>query len=428
MANIGFGASTNKKAQDMGYDMFEVSLTKTLGAVAEDAWNFNPTSSLFRYGELNDIREKANNQPYIPAEELNKKYANSGLFFYEDEKQDVVDLLLERKAAERKRQNLIARGPQGGAAGAIKLGTSFVASAFDPINIAAAFVPVVSQARFASMVARSTGTSRRAFTKARFKKGAIEGAFGATLVEPIVYGVAQSEQADYGLTDSFLAISFGTVLGGGLHVGAGKLKDFNTRKKFEKRIQEARAKAGVDKADEAEVNLYKEYYPEHSEIMKALNKTDPETRNMLLSKALEDMSLGKKVDVEEVAKADPQLRKALINDKAPEGERVDTSKPDNDINIKNTEPTASRPVKDDLDEELDYYNNQKTSESTSQELDIELDNKILELDGLRQKQKDLGVDEEVKFESSAKDIEEIKVKEKELKDTILDGINCLLGK
>ena len=108
MANIGFGASTNKKAQDMGYDMFEVSLTKTLGAVAEDAWNFNPTSSLFRYGELNDIREKANNQPYIPAEELNKKYANSGLFFYEDEKQDVVDLLLERKAAERKRQNLIA--------------------------------------------------------------------------------------------------------------------------------------------------------------------------------------------------------------------------------------------------------------------------------------------------------------------------------
>lgn len=422
MANIGFGASTNEKAQEMGYDMYETSLGETLGAVAKDAWNFNPVSSIIRYFELQDIRGQATNKPYIPAEELNEKYSKEGLFFYEDEKQDVVDLLLERKLAERKRQSIIQRGPQDNLSGALKFGASFVASAVDPINIAVSFIPVVGQARFASMVARS------GFTRARFYKGLTEGFVGAAAVEPLVYGVAQTEQADYDLTDSFMAVSFGTVLGGGLHVGAGKLKDFNTRRKFEQRIDEARSKAGVENAEKAEVNLYKEYYPENSEIMKALAKTDPETRNILLSKALEDMSFGRKVDVTDVAKADPQLRKALVNENLPENERVDTSKPDNDIKIKNTEPTRQGPTKDDYQQELDVFESQRSLESQEVDLDIDINNKILELDNLKQKQKDYGIDDEVKIESVSKEIEEINTKSKEIKDTILNGINCLNGK
>ena len=422
MANIGFGVSTNEKSQEMGYDMYETSLSETLGAIAKDAWKFNPVSSILRYNELSDIREQATNKPYIPAEELNEKYSKEGLFFYEDEKQDVVDLLLERKSAERKRQSIIARGPNGFIAGALKLGTSFVASAADPINLAVSFVPVVGQAKFASMVARS------GFTKARFYKGIKEGFVGAAAVEPLVYGVAQTEQADYDLMDSFMAVSFGTVLGGGLHVGAGKLKDFNTRRNFEKRIEEARAKAGVEGADKAEVNLYKEYYPENSEIMRALAKTDPETRNILLSKALEDISLGKKVDVVEVAKADPQLRKSLINEDAGEKQRVNTEKPDNDINIKNTEPTRDRPTKDDYQEELDVFESQRGISVEDKDLDIDIDNKILELDSLKQKQKEYGIDKEVAESSAVKEIEELNTKSKEIKDTILDGINCLNGK
>lgn len=422
MANIGFGSSTNQNAQEMGYDMYETSLISTLGAIAKDAWNFNPVSSILRYSELQDVREQASNKPYIAAEELNKKYAKDGLFFYEDEKQDVVDLLLERKSAERKRQDIIQRGPKDGLSGALKFGTSFVASAVDPINLAVSFIPVVGQAKFASMVARS------GFTRARFYKGIKEGFVGAAAVEPLVYGVAQTEQADYDLMDSFMAVSFGTVLGGGLHVGAGKLKDFNTRRKFEKRIAEARAKAGIDNADEVEVNLYKEYYPETSEIMRALAKADPETRNILLSKALEDMSLGKKVDVTDVAQADPQLRKALVNEKTSEAERVDTSKPDNDIKIKNTEPTRKGPTKDDYQQELDVFESQRGLETQESDLNIDIDNKILELDNLKQKQKELGIDDEVAIDSTAKEIEEINTKSKEIKDTILDGINCLNGK
>lgn len=436
MANLAFGNTIDKDKdyQKYGYDLFEVGMGEVLGATASEAWKFSPWNSISRYVELNETRTGAENSPFIPKAELNKKYSDQGLYFYEDEKQEVVDLLLERKQAERKRQDIISKGPSGFLPGSAKLFTAFATSATDPINLAVAFIPIVGQARFASMVARAGGTARGAFTRARFKKGAIEGTVGTAAIEPIVYGVAQSEQADYGIVDSFIAIGFGTVLGGGLHVGVGKLKDFNTRKKFEERIRKAKEKAGVKGAEEAEVNLYKEYYPEHSEVMRGLVKTDPETRSILLAKAMDDLAMGKKVDVEEVAMADPILRKALINDKT-EGGRIKTDVPDNDIKIRNLEPTGKSTFKDDFDTELDSFNNSKQVDLQSKDLDIEVENKILELDSLKQKQKDLGIEDDIKTRDKdgniiqeRNELEELKTKEKEIKDSIIDGINCLGGK
>ena len=95
----------------------------------------------------------------------------------------------------------------------------------------------MGQSNFARLVAKY------GFTRARLAKGAIEGTVGTALFEPIVYTAAQREQSQYDLVDSFLAVSFGTVLGGGLHVGAGKLKDFRRRRKFEKKVKDAREKA-----------------------------------------------------------------------------------------------------------------------------------------------------------------------------------------
>jgi len=164
-----------------------------------------------------------------------------------------------------------------------KFGTAMVTSIADPINLAMMFVPYVGQARFASLVARY------GFTKARFTKGAIEGTIGIGAVEPLVYTAAQREQSDYGLVDSFMAVGFGGVLGGGLHVGVGKLKDFNTARKFKKKIKEARAKANIKDGDEPVVNLYKEYYPENSRIMKEFAETNPDVRRTLLAKAFSDL-------------------------------------------------------------------------------------------------------------------------------------------
>ena len=123
--------------------------------------------------------------------------------FEKDEPQRTVDIIVNLKKEERKRQSIISRGPEGKfsnlfAPSILKFATGLGVSILDPINIGVSFIPVVGQARFAQLAAR------QGLTKARLARGTVEGFAGATLVEPLVYGVAQSVQADYGLTDSFL--------------------------------------------------------------------------------------------------------------------------------------------------------------------------------------------------------------------------------
>ena len=235
MAQLGFGLNINETAAKFGYDQYSTRLGETLSAVAADNWNFNPLSSIGTYYDMQSARSQSleNNQVRISRDELNKEYSDLGLFFKEDEFQSVVDIMVEEKKDERSRQSIIERGPKGFGVGALKFATGLGVSLFDPINIAASFIPVFGQARFAGLVAR------QGFTKARLARGVTEGAVGAAVVEPIVYGVAQKVQADYGLADSLLNITFGTILGGGLHVGAGKLKDLRTASKFKERMKEA---------------------------------------------------------------------------------------------------------------------------------------------------------------------------------------------
>jgi hypothetical protein len=236
MAQLGFGLNINETASKFGYDQYSTRLGETLGAIAADNWNFNPLSSIGTYYDMQSARSQSleDNQVRISRDELNKEYSDLGLFFKEDEFQSVVDIMVEEKKDERSRQSIIERGPKGFGVGALKFATGLGVSLFDPINIAASFIPVFGQARFAGLVAR------QGFTRARLAKGVTEGAVGAAIVEPIVYGVAKEVQADYGLADSLLNITFGTILGGGLHVGAGKLKDLRTASKFKQRVKEAR--------------------------------------------------------------------------------------------------------------------------------------------------------------------------------------------
>jgi hypothetical protein len=188
------------------------------------------------------------------------------------------------------------------------------------------FIPVVGQARFASLVAKY------GFTKARMMRGAIEGFTGIAAVEPLVYGAATAEQSDYGLVDSFMAVSFGTVLGGGLHIGAGKLKDLNTRRKFNKRIRQTRKELGSKSDEDPAFNLYKEYYPENSRIMKELAETDPDTRQLLLSKAMADIVEEVPVNVKDYADLNPRLRHAQIDENIVEKARKKVNEESVEVN------------------------------------------------------------------------------------------------
>jgi hypothetical protein len=436
MANISFGLDVNENVKTNGYDLYKSTLGETLGAVAEDAWNFNPLPSAIRFFELEANRNEDTNEPLISKDELNKKYSNLDLFFDQDEKQSTVDILVNRKTLERERQSIIARGPEGSFnpfnsgfyTGGAKLGTSLVVSLADPINIASAFIPVVGEARFASLVAR------QGLTKARGIRGVVEGAVGAAAVEPIVLTAATAEQADYGLMDSFLNITFGSIIGGGLHVGAGALKDFRTRRAFEDRIEEARKAAGITDGEDPAVNLYKEYYPETSRVMKELAETDPETRRLLLVRALTDLIEDNPVNVKPIADLDPKLREAQINDAVPVNERVNTTRIV-DENIGTTERIVTEDNKGTRvfkkEDELDIIKVEDVlRQKDIDQRNLDLENRSIEdeLNIIKNRQKDLEIEESAELKQARVENQEVVAKEKELKDAIKDSINCVNGR
>jgi hypothetical protein len=424
MANIGFGLQTDKNAPERGYDIFKTSLGETLSTTAADAWKYNPVSSIWRLSELEYNRNKDDDEPLIDRRTLNKKYKDIGLFFEEDEKQSTVDILVERKKEENERRSIINRGPQGLPVGAAKLVTSFVASAADPINLVAAFIPFVGQTNFARLVARY------GFTRARLAKGAVEGTLGTALFEPIVYTAAQREQSDYDLVDSFIAVSFGTILGGGLHVGAGKLKDFIKRRKFEKKVNAARQKSGITDGETPEWNPYKEYYGENARIMKELAETSPETRVVLLQRALTDLIEDNPVNVKPIADLDPKLRNAQINQSVPKKERVNVDQKDD--NIKGIdkrvtdENSGSTILKNPDQRELNNFESSGKSKSLeSKNLDQENIDLESQLNIIKERQKGLDIEDSVEIQRSKKAVDEFNEKNKEIKDAIKDGINCV---
>ena len=311
MAQFGFGLNINKTAQETGYDQYKTNLFESLGAVGKDNWNYNPVISLMTYGDTLEAEKESRLQNIEPVDRnvLNERYKDIGLYFEQDEYQSVVNIMVDQKEKELERQSIIQRGPKGSwnpldggfYVGAAKLATGIGVSFLDPINIGVSFIPVFGQANFARVAAATS------FRTARLARGAVEGAIGATLVEPLIYGVAQKIQADYDLVDSFMNIGFGSVIGGGLHVGAGKLKDMKTARDFEARVLANRENLSTVEGGEPEVNFYKEYYPADSELMMRLEQTDPELRKKLLAKAIGDQQLDEPVNVTDIANADPVI-------------------------------------------------------------------------------------------------------------------------
>ena len=450
MAQLGFGLNINETAAKFGYDQYNTRLGETLGAIAADNWNFNPLSSIGTYYDMQSARSQAleDNQVRVSRDELNKEYSDLGLFFKEDEFQSVVDIMVEEKKEERARQSVIERGPKGFGVGALKFATGLGVSLFDPINIAASFIPVFGQARFAGLVAR------QGFTIARLARGVTEGAVGAAIVEPIVYGVAKDVQADYGLADSLLNITFGTILGGGLHVGAGKLKDLNTARKFKARMKEAGT-------PEQELNLYKEYYPENGRIMRDLEKTNPQTRKTLLEKSLNDLLLEKPVDVLPIANVDPVLNGRSTNEinleinkaKKELDDMIEYSKSDQlrgkgdaeklvaDARRKYNELLAEkeksiplsqvRPKLDSTADQIELNNvEQNVVNKNSSDVDVEINNLQVRLDAIKENQKarQIEIDDDAEIKLTREELDTVNERSNEIDEIIKDAINCVNGR
>jgi hypothetical protein len=219
-----------------------------IGAFVDDTMRTNPTESIARFARQNEaqygvntpedftnseldlnIRQREKPQSKVIPEEYQKLWfedAGVPLKPRPGLRQETMEILIEQKQEEMRIQSIMQRASGGQIA--LGMAAALGASLVDPVNVVSGFIPVVGPTRYAAALARAGSSGGRAAV--RFGLGAVEGAVGAAIVEPIVYGQAQNEQADYRLADSLLNVVFGGVMGGGLHAGIGKISDMRQSK------------------------------------------------------------------------------------------------------------------------------------------------------------------------------------------------------
>lgn len=211
------------------------------GAAFEEAFTTNPSTALVRMESLTQEQEGravvmgpesyfAPNQarlepdsPLMSAQDARDKVDSLGLKLNIPEqgiRSGALDVIIQRQQEQLARQQVLARA---GSSFGTQLSAGLAASILDPINIASAFVPVVGEARYAAMLGRAATPIARAGVRAGV--GALEGAVGAAIIEPLPLLAARQDQTDYDLSDSLANIAFGAALGGGLHTVGGAISD-----------------------------------------------------------------------------------------------------------------------------------------------------------------------------------------------------------
>jgi hypothetical protein len=383
------------------------------------SWDFNPTSSLFRLADQESAYMESN--VYLNKDELNKEYAGLGLYFEQDTREGVVNYLVNRKQIEQERASIMARGPQNayGTFFLASLATNFV----DPINVGAAFVPVVGQTRFANMVARSGKNV------ARLQRGFIEGFVGNAGLEPIVYGVAQSEQADYDKYDAFFNVAFGGIMGSTLHVGFGKIGDIVAEKTGKPNIyQRLAAISPENQQDLLRYSVGKVLKGEAIDTAEVIiNKTriGDEQLNRIEDQINEFKTLYKEsVDKQDYNSAKVYLQN-IRNLQKTERELFEVKKQKNDLAIEQGKIDSAATPANSLSPESDIV----LREKETSELINEAEN-IVQRTKLQQKQ--LNIKDEYLIEKFSDDEKTIKEIDNTLnnrttiKDSLNAGINCVI--
>ena len=202
------------------FDVTKVGTLDVLGATADEFFYYNPLNAVDRFFEQKQ-EELSRGRIFTPEEYQESEYFRPGIEVGpQGIKEGVARLLAERKDKRDAFNLTLSRSKGGFALGAMQFTTGVAVSLLDPLNIASAFLPVVSTARAATFAARYGKNG------GRFVTGVVDGVAGATLLEiPINLQANYEQDKDYGLMDSFLNVTFGGIMGGGLHVGFGKLSD-----------------------------------------------------------------------------------------------------------------------------------------------------------------------------------------------------------
>lgn len=153
-------------------------------------------------------------------EDANKQYGLKGHLQFQENVSNLEAWLLNQRKKEEIQFNYVLSKAEGWQA-AKGFGIELSMALLDPVGlmIGAATPPIGS----ASILGKLGWTGSKTATRA--VQGGLSGFYGSALVEPMIYSAATQEQADYRAIDSLMNVTFGTIVGGGLHVVGGKIAD-----------------------------------------------------------------------------------------------------------------------------------------------------------------------------------------------------------
>lgn len=209
-----------------------------LGTTLEETLYYNPFVSISRGMVLR--HQKTQGKQLSEEEFKNSEYYREGLVYpQEGISEGAAKVIAESYDERESRKQILSRGKGGFGMGAAKFGVGIIGSFFDPLNVASVFIPGAAirsfvNARRAVKTAENVTKGRiiqesmfqTGKTTKRFGFGALEGAVGTAPLEIPILAVAEMEQdKDYTLLDSFLNVTIGSVLGGGIHAVGGKFSD-----------------------------------------------------------------------------------------------------------------------------------------------------------------------------------------------------------
>lgn len=160
------------------------------------------------------VQEAIDDGRLVSTDDLNKRYGGV-LTFDRPMTELAARMMYENRRAEIVRNAIIDSGPGGLPGVGIAVLGGIVVAATDPLDLASAFIPVVGQTGRVAAIARFGRVGGRAAV------GAVEGAVGATITEPLFYGFSRQLQMDYTMADALMNVGAGTLLGGGIGAGAG---------------------------------------------------------------------------------------------------------------------------------------------------------------------------------------------------------------
>ena len=225
--------SFDRASHDSYYSNSKVGTLDVLGATLDDTLYYNPGAAANRF--LNQYTGPAKTGKILTPEEwAESQFYREGITVDETGiTEGLAQIMADRSDKRSIINSTLSRSKGGFGLMAAQFGVGFAGSLLDPLNLATGFIPALGAARMAIMTAKMTAKYGKA--GGRLASGAVNGTAGAAILEPLIIGQAATEQygfgmaasmdADYGLMDSFLNLTFGGVLGGGIHYGVGRLSD-----------------------------------------------------------------------------------------------------------------------------------------------------------------------------------------------------------